>query len=263
MAAILVHRIPAFNDNYIWLIQPADQQTAFVVDPGDAEPVEQCLHGHKLNLAGILLTHHHNDHVGGVKALTQNRNIPVYGPATERFKPWVTEPQQHGDILSLTPELQARILGLPGHTVDHIGYYFAPQGQSPLLFCGDTLFAGGCGRLFEGSPAQMHSSLTLLTQLPDTTEVYCAHEYTLANLQFASQVEPDNTLLCTRLAQVENLRANGEPTVPTTIASEKATNPFLRTEEHGVKQQAEAHSGQTLANSLAVFAAVRRWKDNA
>ncbi|WP_440994990.1 hydroxyacylglutathione hydrolase [Arhodomonas sp. SL1] len=251
-----VFAIPAFSDNYIWMLADADSHRALVVDPGDAAPVQETLCRRGLSLAGILITHHHPDHVGGVEALLAGWDVPVWGPAGERI-PGRTHAVAGGD--TVRPEgfgLKFAVIECPGHTAGHIAYY-----GNGMLFCGDTLFAGGCGRLFEGTPEQMHASLSRFAGLPGDTRVYCAHEYTLANLRFAAAVEPDNTALQERLEGVRAAREIGEITLPSTIAEERATNPFLRCDVDSVRQGAEGHTGQALPDPVAVFAAVRAWKD--
>jgi len=259
-SALSVLTIPAFNDNYLWLIH--DGVHAAVVDPGDAPPVLAALKAHGLTLVAILLTHHHADHVGGVPALLQHWQVPVYGPAAEDIAN-VSQPLWQDDLVQL-PELALtlQVLDVPGHTRGHIAYVAAQQGW---LFCGDTLFAGGCGRLFEGTPAQMLSSLAKLAALPQATQVYCAHEYTLANLRFAAEVEPDNAALIERIATEQNKRALNIPTVPSTIALEKSTNPFLRHEQSTIIKRLKAASRlpDTMSQSdpTAIFAALREWKN--
>ncbi len=261
-ATLLVHRVPAFNDNYLWLIQARDSKSVYAVDPGDAKPIMQYLAEQGLELAGILVTHHHNDHVGGIDTLTATWPVPVMGPATERFSSIVTSPVGEGDSFMLFDRFSVEILGLPGHTVDHIGYLLAPGGQAPMLFCGDTLFGGGCGRLFEGSPQSMFDSLQKLAQLDDDTQIFCAHEYTLANLKFAVAVEPQNSQLQQRLTDVKALRSRDEATIPSTIGLEKETNPFLRSHKELVAEAVSEHVAQQLTNPVQVFAATRQWKDN-
>jgi len=215
--------IPAFNDNYIWAIRDGDQ--CVIVDPGDAAPVEAWLSDQGLTLSALLITHHHPDHVGGVSALCRDRDIPVYGPARETI-PEMDHPLGDGDRVRLaTPDLELDVMEVPGHTLGHIAFYAPRQGW---LFCGDTLFAGGCGRLFEGTAAQMFANMQRLAALPDDTQIYCAHEYTLANGRFALGVEPDNVALKQRMEAVEAARARGEPTVPTSIGAERETNIFMR-----------------------------------
>ena len=253
---IEIKPVPAFQDNYIWmLINPDDGSTA-IVDPGDATPVLDFINKKSLKPVAILTTHHHGDHVGGVNRLLQHFDIPVYGPANENI-PHRTVALREGDRVEL-PALSARfdILDVPGHTSGHIAYY----GQG-CLFIGDTLFMAGCGRLFEGTADQMYVSLNKIRNLPDETRIYCAHEYTLANLKFALSVEPDNADITARLKHSEALRKEHIPTVPDTLAVEKKTNPFLRTSVDSVIKAAASHAGHDLNNGTAVFAAVRKWKD--
>ncbi|RFA30859.1 hydroxyacylglutathione hydrolase [Alkalilimnicola ehrlichii] len=248
--------IKAFSDNYIWLLHDAAERLAVVVDPGAAEPVREELERRGMTLAGILVTHHHPDHVGGVRELLEHFPVPVYGPAQESI-PGLTDPLGEGDTVALEAlDLHFTVLDVPGHTAGHIAFY----GEG-MLFCGDTLFAGGCGRLFEGTPAQMHASLSKLSSLPKTTRVYCAHEYTEANLRFASQVESDNRALQKRLDKVRRQRRNNEITVPSTIEEELATNPFLRVNQQSVIEAAERYGNKTLSSPTEVFATVRSWKD--
>lgn len=249
--------IAAFTDNYIWLVR--DNQNAVVVDPGEAEPVLDYCEREGLTLTAILITHHHGDHVGGVKALlAQFPETTVYGPADESI-PKRTVAVGEGVIVDLpSVSLQLKVMAIPGHTLGHIAYY-----DNQRVFCGDTLFAGGCGRLFEGSPLQMHQSLSRLAELPDATDVYCAHEYTLKNLAFARQVEPDNALLTQRQQAVQAMRTRQQPSLPSTIGQELATNPFLRCDHEAVVAAASAHRGHTVAPGVETFAALRRWKDNA
>ena len=249
--------IPAFNDNYIWAIRDGDQ--CVIVDPGDAAPVEAWLSDQGLTLSALLITHHHPDHVGGVSALCRDRDIPVYGPARETI-PEMDHPLGDGDRVRLaTPDLELDVMEVPGHTLGHIAFYAPRQGW---LFCGDTLFAGGCGRLFEGTPEQMHHSLTRLAGLPEDTQVFCAHEYTLANLRFAHAVEPDNADIRVRLEVVEELRAADRMTLPTDLALEKRTNPFLRAECDAVTQAASKQANRALKPGVETFATVRSWKDS-
>ncbi|MFM8246595.1 MAG: hydroxyacylglutathione hydrolase [Burkholderiaceae bacterium] len=255
--ALQVTAIPAFADNYLWLIH--DQQHAAVVDPGDAAPIETALRSLGLKLNAILLTHHHADHAGGVEELLAQWSVPVYGPAGENIQ-GVSRPLHEGDRVDLTAlGLQLSVLDVPGHTAGHIAYVAAEQ---HWLFCGDTLFAGGCGRLFEGTPAQMTHSLAKLAALPDNTLVYCAHEYTLSNLRFAVAAEPDNADLASRLAQAQQMRSRGESTVPSTLGLEKRTNPFLRYREPSVLQTMRANGRLNSDDPVAAFAALREWKNS-
>jgi len=254
---IQVEPVPAFQDNYIWLIIQTDNQRVAIVDPGDAIPVLQYLRARGLSPVAILITHHHRDHTGGVLELQAHFRIPVYGPAAETI-PGCSHALGEGDQVDM-PELGLRfqILAMPGHTVGAIAYYGAS-----MVFVGDTLFMSGCGRLFEGTAAQMHNSLGRLATLPDDTQVYCAHEYTLANLKFARTVEPGNPDILLRIERCEARRAASLPTVPGTIGLEKLTNPFLRTYVPQVISAAEHHSQQKPAGAIEVFAILRNWKDH-
>jgi hydroxyacylglutathione hydrolase len=249
--------VPAFQDNYLWLIH--DGTNAAAVDPGDAGPILAALKAHGLSLAAILLTHHHADHVGGVPELLSHYSIPVYGPRHDGIA-HVTVPLSEGDKVNL-PELSLEldVLDVPGHTNGHIAYVAAEQ---RWLFCGDTLFAGGCGRLFEGSPEQMASSLDKLASLPDDTKVFCAHEYTLSNLKFALEAEPDNLALKERFEDAKALRNRNEPTVPSNIGLEKATNPFLRYREPEIANLLIRKQIISTREPIACFTALRQWKNS-
>jgi hydroxyacylglutathione hydrolase len=251
---IQVVPIPAFEDNYLWLL--VHGKSAAVVDPGDAQPVLRYLAQHQLTLCAILCTHHHADHVGGIRELLAQYPVPVYGPAQEKI-PGRTQAVVEGDCVRL-PELglEFSVIDVPGHTAGHVAYYGAER-----LFCGDTLFACGCGRLFEGTPQAMHQSLSKLARLPDATLVYCAHEYTLDNIRFAKVVEPDNADLLQREIDDRNSRAQHQPTVPSRLDLEKRTNPFLRSAMPTVIAAAQRYAGRTLPEPWQVFAVVRAWKD--
>jgi len=258
--------IGAFKDNYLWLLCRGND--AVVVDPGDAAPVEKALADRGFTLRAILLTHHHADHTGGVRALLEARAgqaLPVYGPANEAIT-GVTTTLKEGDRVAIDAlGLSFDVFDIPGHTRGHIAYFAKADGSAhrpALLFCGDTLFAAGCGRLFEGTAAQMHASLNKLAALPPETQVYCAHEYTVANLRFARAVEPHSADLARRVADADATRARGEPTLPSTIALERATNPFLRVDEATVRAAAERHAPGASATALATFTALRQWKDS-
>lgn len=251
--------VPAFKDNYLWLIH--DGVNAAVVDPGDAAPVIAALAAHHLTLTAILLTHHHADHIGGVPGLLAHASVPVYGPRAEAIAT-VTVPLDDGDLVEVPGlPLALRVLLVPGHTLGHIAF-LREQADERWLFCGDTLFAGGCGRLFEGTPEQMRASLARFLVLPDDTAVYCAHEYTLANLRFAAAAEPANALIAERIGAETAKRERGIPTVPTSIGLEKATNPFLRDEQPGIVANLIA-LGKLDRQSApgAAFAALRTWKN--
>jgi hydroxyacylglutathione hydrolase len=248
--------LPAFADNYIWMLH--DGQRALVVDPGEAEPVQRALDAHGLALVGILVTHHHGDHVGGLAALRPRLQGPVFGPANESI-PGPCEPVRQGDAVEVMG-LRFDVLDVPGHTAGHVAYVHRPTAGPPVLFCGDTLFSGGCGRLFEGTPAQMHQSLAQLAALPSETQVCCAHEYTLSNLKFARAVEPDNADLLDYLSRCEALRSRQLPTLPSTIGQERLVNPFLRCSLPAVAQAARRH-GAASDEPVDVLAALRQWKN--
>ena len=261
-----VEPIAAFQDNYIWAIH--DGRVAAVVDPGEAAPVEAFLSRHRLALGAIVITHHHGDHQGGVAALLarhpggpDGKPMTVVGPAGERIAHRTVAVREGDTVRLATPDFEMRVLDVPGHTAGHVAYVADLPGVGPAVFCGDTLFASGCGRLFEGTPAQMLASLDKLAALPGDTRVYCAHEYTRSNVRFARAVEPANAALADWELRVDALRAAGEPTVPTTIAHEQAVNPFLRSREPQVRRAVAAHGGP-LPDDAGAFGALRGWKDN-
>ena len=246
--------IRAFRDNYIWCLRRAS--AAVVVDPGDADPVFDYLAKERLQLAAILTTHHHADHVGGTTSLLAQYNVPVFGPAHENI-PGITRALREGDAIEVPAiGMRLQIFDVPGHTAGHIAYY----GEG-LLFCGDTLLSCGCGRLFEGTAAQMYSSLAKFAALPGDTLVYCAHEYTLSNLRFARAADAGNPAIDEREASARAALAAGNPSLPSTIELERAANPFLRSGNPAVAAAASRHAGRALTNPLEVFATLRKWKD--
>jgi hydroxyacylglutathione hydrolase len=253
-----VKRLPALSDNYIFLLHDPESNTAAVVDPAEAQPVLRCLKTLGAELVAIFNTHHHSDHVGGNRELMQHfPNLCVYGGVEDRGRiPGQKVFLKEGDRVEFSDRV-AQVYFVPGHTRAHIAYYFPPTSpdESGELFCGDTLFAGGCGRLFEGTPAQMVNSLSKLRNLPDNTRVWCAHEYTLKNLQFALSVDSQNPDLQTRYSRVQNARRQGEATIPSLLGIEKQTNPFLRWDDEAI--QSEIGS----SDSVKVFGRLRGMKD--
>ena len=246
--------LSAFQDNYIWTLRQG--KNAAVVDPGEARPVKEYLAREGLTLVAILATHHHPDHVGGIAELVAMTKVPVFGPKGEPI-PALTHPVGQDDSVEIAA-LSAKfsVLDIPGHTRAHVAYYGLGS-----LFCGDTLFACGCGRVFEGTAEQMLASLSKLAALPDETKVYCGHEYTLANIKFARAVDPHNSLLAAREERAKRLRAAGRPTLPSTLGEERATNPFLRCAEPVVVESANKYLGARVADPVRVFAAIREWKN--
>jgi hydroxyacylglutathione hydrolase len=263
-AATAVIPLPAFTDNYLWLITRGTE--AVVVDPGDGAVVLDALKSRGLSLSAILVTHHHPDHIGGLGLLRQSYDVPVYGPRGEAATiGGLSVLLDDGDRVQL-PELglELKVLSVPGHTLGHIAFFSEADratARPPWLFCGDTLFRAGCGRLFEGTPLQMHDSLSRLAALPAETVVFCAHEYTLANLDFARAVEPDSPSIAAEIIRVKALRAASTPSVPSTIERERAINPFLRCDQRDVVAAAQQQAGTDLHTTVDVFASLRRWKD--
>lgn len=253
-----LHPVPAFDDNYIWVLD--DGRRAIVVDPGDSQPVLDYLTARSLVLDTILITHHHGDHVGGVAELMRSGSVRVVGPATEKL-PVPADRLRGADAIPLL-DGHARILDVPGHTAGHIAYLVeSPSLQKPVLFCGDTLFCGGCGRLFEGTAAQMLDSLDQLAALPPDTLVCAAHEYTLSNLRFAREVEPGNPDLADHQEKCLQLRAMQQPTLPSTIDLERRINPFMRVREPSVAQRVAQQAVLQQSSPAHVFAALREWKN--
>ncbi len=255
-----ISRIPAFDDNYIWFIHGVAEKQAekqiIIVDPGDAEPVIDAIESNQYLPQAIFITHHHGDHTGGINLLLNKYDIPVYGPKNEQI-PQLTHALSDKQTISIdSMGLSYEILDVPGHTIGHIAYL----GQQNL-FIGDTLFAGGCGRIFEGTAKQMHNSLSKLLNLDDKTLIFCAHEYTQDNLNFAKIVEPKNKKLAQRILDTIKKRSNNEATAPSTLKLELQTNPFLRFDQDSVKTAAESFAKQSLKTPADVFKVVRHWKD--
>lgn len=255
MPPLKIIPVRAFNDNYVWTLVSGGN--AAVVDPGEAAPVLDYLRANKLTLTAILNTHHHADHVGGNEELLRHFAVPVYGPYDERIAS-VSRRVREGDLFTLDGiGIELSVLEIPAHTRSHIAFVGAD-----LLFCGDTLFACGCGRIFEGTPRQMHDALSKLTALPDRTRVYCGHEYTLSNIRFAKAAEPGNPQLAEWEREATAQRERNEPTLPSTIGREKAANPFVRCSEPGVIAAASKRAGMALPDAVSVLAEIRDWKNN-
>jgi hydroxyacylglutathione hydrolase len=264
---VTVTAIKAFSDNYIWALTSAkaNSNKSVLVDPGDAGVCIDFLEKSQTTLSAILITHHHPDHTGGIKELLdychqKHWPLTVYGPANEKI-PFCDIKLVQSDVVNIDDiGISLTVIDLPGHTAGHIAY-FANNDKEPLLFCGDTLFSGGCGRLFEGTAEQMLNSLTKLSNLPESTKVYCAHEYTQANLKFALTVEPNNVDLINYCKEVSELRANEQATIPTSIKVEKLINPFLRSHEQSIQASAAEFNTSTQTSTLDTFTTIRRWKD--
>lgn len=252
-----IFAIPAFTDNYIWTI--VNGKEAIVIDPGDAKPVIDTFKEKDLTLTKILITHHHFDHCGGIEELRKRFNVKVFGPEGNHIK-GITNPIRERESIDIFGE-SFEAISTPGHTDDQLGYYCGKH-IPPILFSGDTLFAAGCGRLFEGTPLQMYDSLYLYSQLPKETLIYCGHEYTESNLNFALSVEPKNDRIKKRLEEVKELRKKNLITLPSTIDIERKTNPFMRCEEDSVCKAANTYLGKELKTPVDIFATIRNWKDN-
>ena len=253
---IHIHPIPIFKDNYIWLIINPIKKKVIAIDPGDSEPLQAYLQSNQLDLEAILITHHHWDHTQGIGVLKQKYNAVVYGPKNKQID-GLTHMVEEGDIIHIPSfETSFTILNIPGHTLDHIAFILPG-----LLFCGDTLFSAGCGRLFEGTPQQMYHSLQKLASLPDETKVFCTHEYTLQNLKFAQIVEPNNKRIQNKLSHVMALRQGNNSTLPSVIKEEKEVNPFLRCHVKEVVESVEKWAGVKLEDPIQIFKYLREWKD--
>ena len=253
---LTIQPLPAFNDNYIWVIEDPMSDKVAVVDPGDAAVVEHYLHQHSKTLTAILITHHHADHTGGVDTLMARHTLRVFGPGNSPFK-GITHPVQEGDCINLLG-YTFNVKAVPAHTLDHIAYYEPNQG---VLFCGDTLFMAGCGRLFEGNAQQMQAAMDYFASLSDDTRVFCTHEYSLANLTFAATAEPDNTDIKITTEHCLTLRETGQPTLPSRIGLEKKINPYMRTRTPSIIKNAETFSNRKLTSAHDVLGVLREWKN--
>lgn len=251
--------ISAFDDNYIWVISQASHSFVYVVDPGDAEVVIRHLKEHKQVLAGVLITHHHDDHTGGLERLIEysDHELEVFGPANENIAHIKTSISSQTEVTLSKLTSTAKIFSVPGHTLGHIAYLIENH-----LFCGDTLFSGGCGRIFEGTPAQMHHSLQALAKLPLNTQVYCAHEYTVSNLKFALAVDPQNSVLFDYHEHCLAMRSKGEATLPSSIGMERNINPFLRCDTSAIQRSVCNRFEVNHSDNATVFGLLRQWKDN-
>jgi len=253
---IQVVPILAFKDNYIWCLVNEETKHCIIVDPGEAKPVLAYLKQFNLTLDALLITHHHWDHTNGIRSILKHYTVPVFGPAKEKIV-GVTHLINEGDKIELAHWPIFEILAIPGHTLGHIAYI-----GNYFLFCGDTLFTGGCGRLFEGTAEQMLNSLNKLSRLPDETKVFCGHEYTLANLHFAQTIEPNNLHIKERLEKTRELRQKNLPSVPSSLAEERLTNPFLRCDNPEIKTRIEKRTGRKLTTPVEIFSYLRQWKNN-
>lgn len=247
--------IPDLTDNYIWMLANSENSEAIVVDPGEAPQVINALKEKNLKLKAILLTHKHKDHVGGVDEILQYQQVPVFGSELDHV-PCMTHHVVDGQILHFEHWPKIKVFSIPGHTLGHTMYLV-----ENCLFCGDTLFGAGCGRLFEGTAEQMLASLEKIKSLPDDTRIYCGHEYTLKNLGFAQMLEPKNQEIETRIKHTENLRIKAEPSVPSTLMLEKATNPFLRCNQKDIQAKAAEYAKQMIVGELEAFKAIRAWRN--
>ena len=256
MTKFSVQAVPALKDNYVWLIRAKNSAHVIVIDPGDAKPVIEAIRHQGLIPVAIIITHHHYDHVDGIKPLLEHFKVPVYGPTNELI-PAVSHPLLPSDNLSIHKDFPScQVIAVPGHTNGHLAYLFGDS-----LFCGDTLFSAGCGRILGGTYSQLLTSLKCICSLPLNTKIYCAHEYTANNLKFSLTVDPDNIEVKQRLKYVDKLRSESKITLPSTLEIELATNPFLRCQEPSIVRAAEKHVSRDLVNELAVFTVLRQWKD--
>ncbi len=254
--------IPAFKDNYIWLIA-TESNHVIIVDPGDGRPVLKYLQDNQLNPVAIVVTHQCYDHVDGIMTILQQFNIPVYGPASETI-PGITQRVKQDDLITINDTYQLKVLDVPGHTAGHVAYY--QSGSTGKLFCGDTLFGAGCGRLHTGLYDEMFHSLQKIAALPDDTHIYCAHEYTQANLKFARHLEPDNQAIRARIERTDAMRARGKITIPLRLSDEKNTNPFLRCHTPEImtaaQRYADDHGLSSPTDPISTFRTIRYWKNH-
>lgn len=259
--SITIHPIPILKDNYVWMMINANKRLAMIVDPGEALPVISYLKDNKLTLTAILITHHHWDHTNGIEKIKneltndQHFDIPIFGHHQNMIT-HISHVVDEGDQISFSDFPIFKVFAIPGHTLKHLAFY-----SPSILFCGDTLFAAGCGRLFEGKADELYHSLQKLIALPPETKVYCAHEYTLKNLQFAQLIEPHNQSIAEKMIRIKKCRDDNLPTLPSRLAEEKLTNPFLRCHIPEVIRKAEQYAGKKLSNPIDVFATLRKWKD--